>query len=79
MSKSLKNISLHLFRKYLQWKGLKKIRTVGGHEIWSGTLLRRPIILQTHIDPIPEFIIRNALRTLGVKREDFIKFLEGED
>ena len=79
MTKNLKNISLKLFREYLQWKGLKKIRSAGGHEIWAGKPVNRPIVLQSHIDPIPEFIVRNALRTLGVARDDFIKFLEGEE
>jgi predicted RNA binding protein YcfA (HicA-like mRNA interferase family) len=31
----LKNISLKTFRRYLQYCGLKHIRTKGGHEIWS--------------------------------------------
>jgi hypothetical protein len=74
MSKSLKNIPLRLFREYLNYKGLKHIRTSGGHEVWSRKDLNRPVILQTHIDPIPEFIVRNALRTLGVKADDFYIF-----
>jgi hypothetical protein len=78
VTKSLKNISLKLFREYLLWKGLKKIRTAGGHEIWAGKQLNRPVVLQSHIDPIPEFIVRNALRTLGASRDDFINFLKGE-
>jgi hypothetical protein len=76
MSKSLKNISLKTFRRYLEYKGLKNIRNAGGHEIWAGKQLKRPIVLQSHIDPIPEFIIRNNLRTLGEKPEDFFSFLE---
>ncbi len=74
-SKSLKNISLKTFRKYLEYKGLKHQRTRGGHETWAGKSVKRPIVLQTHLDPIPEFIIRNSLRTLGADREDFIEFL----
>jgi hypothetical protein len=78
VTNNLKNISLELFTEYLQWKGLKKIRTTGGHEIWAGKKLNRPVVLQSHIDPVPEFIVRNALRTLGVTRDDFINFLKGE-
>jgi len=74
MSKSLKNIPLRLFRDYLAYKGLKKIREKGGHEMWSHKDLGRPIVLQSHVDPIPEFVIKNNLRTLGESGEDFYKF-----
>jgi hypothetical protein len=74
MKKSLKNIPLRLFKDYLIFKGLKKIRDKGGHEIWSRRDLGRPIVLQSHIDPIPEFIVRNNLRTLGVTAQDFYDF-----
>ena len=75
MPKSLKNIPLKIFRKYLLSRGLKIIRTNGGHEIWAGKKIARPIVLQTHINPVPEFIIRNTLRILNETPEDFIKFL----
>ena len=74
MKHSLKNIPLRLFRDYLTSKGLKVIRTNGGHEIWGGKQLQRPIVLQTHVDPIPEFIVRNCLRTLGTDAIDFYDF-----
>ena len=74
MSNNLKNIPLKAFRQYLIFKGLKHIRTNGGHEIWGGASVKRPVVIQTHIDPIPEFIIRNALRTLNVTPDDFWNF-----
>lgn len=73
-NKSLKNIPLRLFRDYLTSKGLKILRLKGGHEIWGGKTVSRPIVLQSHIDPIPEFIIKNNLRTLGVDTNDFYEF-----
>jgi hypothetical protein len=76
MARSLKNIPVRVFRQYLEWKGLKCIRTKGGHEVWAGKNLARPIIFQSHIDPIPEFIIRNNLNSLGVTKDDFYDFLE---
>jgi len=76
MAKGLKNISLKLFRKYLKYKGLKHIRSNSGHEVWCRSDLNRPVILQTHVDPIPEFVVKNNLRTLGVGRDDFIEFLK---
>ena len=72
----LKNISLKIFRRYLQQCGLKQIRTKGGHEIWSAKDLTRPVVLQTNVDPIPEFIIKNNLRTIGRSEEHLLKFLE---
>ncbi len=71
----LKNIPLKNFRAYLQYCGLKLIRTKGGHEIWSAKNLTRPVILQTHVDPIPEFIIKNNLRTMNKSEEHLLKFL----
>jgi hypothetical protein len=78
MNRSLKNISPKIFREYLVYKGLKKIRNKGGHEIWSRSDLNRPVVFQTHIDPIPEFIVKNNLRTIGTNAKDFFTFLEND-
>lgn len=56
--------------------GLSHIRTEGGHEVWSRKDLLRPVVVQTHIDPVPEFIVRNVLRTIGSSKEDYIEFLK---
>ncbi len=72
-TRKLSNISIKLFREYLTAIGCKHIRTEGGHEIWTRSDLTRPVVIQTHIDPIPERIIRNNFRTLGVTRKDFTK------
>lgn len=69
----LSNIPLDEFRDFLLKVGCKKISTEGGHEKWSRKDLTRPIILQTHIDPIPEFIVKNALRNLGLTKKDFFE------
>jgi hypothetical protein len=70
-----KNISLRVFREYLIFCGLNHIRTKGGHEVWSAKGLSRPVILQTHVDPVPEFIIKNNLRTMGKTANHFLEFL----
>jgi hypothetical protein len=75
MAHRLKNVPLKLFREYLTSKGMKIIRTKGGHEIWGGKNVSRPIVLQSHVDPIPEFIVRQCLRALNVDFDDFIDFL----
>lgn len=75
MPHTLKNIPLKDFSAFLEFKGLNLIREKGGHEVWSGKTLLRPIILQSHIDPVPEFIIRNNLRTLGSDKKELLEFL----
>lgn len=70
MSKGGKNISLNEFRKFLEYHGMKLIRTSSGHEVWSKANLLRPVILQTHVDPIPVFIVKNNLRTMGLTLKD---------
>ena len=36
----------------------------------------RPVIFQTHVEPIPEFVVRNNLRNMGVSRQEFLAILE---
>jgi len=43
---NLQNIDLSDFQSFLFEKGLKVIRTKGGHEIWSRKDLKRPVVLQ---------------------------------
>lgn len=72
----LSNISLRSFRDFLASNGLSLVRISSGHEIWSKPGLLRPVIIQTHIDPVPEFIVLNSLRTMGLKRRDIEEFLQ---
>jgi hypothetical protein len=71
----LSNVSLDDYRDFLRKVGCCKIRTEGGHEVWARKDLLRPIIVQTHECPVPEFIIKNALRNLGLTRKDFFNIL----
>lgn len=79
MTNSLKNIGLKDFRKFLLHQGLIHIRTKGSHEIWSRKDLTRPVIIQSSVDPIPMFIVKNNLRTMGLTSEDLLKFLESKN
>lgn len=74
-TRKLSNITLNHYREFLEKAGCKKIRTEGGHEVWSREDLLRPIIVQTHVQPVPEFIIKNALRNLGLTKQDFFNIL----
>lgn len=79
MSPSIKNVPLQKFRDFLIYRGLKHIRTEGGHEVWSGKNLTRPIIIQTHIDPIPLFIIKSNLRSMGLTLSVLREFLRSRN
>lgn len=74
--KTLSNVSIKDFRAVLKMLGLAQIRTKGGHEAWMRKGMTRPVIFQTHIEPIPEFIIRNNLRNLNINKQDFLCLLE---
>ena len=69
----LRNISLRDFEIFLINQGCKCTRTKGGHNHWTRADLNRPITLQSHITPVPEFILRNCLRTLGLNKDKFLK------
>lgn len=71
----LSNVPLSDYREFLKKAGCKCIRTEGGHEVWSRKDLTRPIIVQTHECPVPEFIIKNALRNLGLTKKNFFEIL----
>lgn len=74
--KNLRNISISDLRKILKTYACYHIRFKRGHEIWKKDGLTRPIIFQTHVDPVPEMVIRNIIRDLNVSREQFMKSLE---
>lgn len=73
--KHLRNIPLKLFRAFLKEQGCICNRISGGHEHWTRKDLLRPITIQTHVDPIPEFIIKNTLKQLGLSKKDFIDWI----
>lgn len=74
--KKLSNISLNEFRRFLMSRGLTLIRTKGGHEAWFKQGMSRPVIIQTHENPIPEDVICNNLRTMGISKTDFLNSFE---
>ena len=74
-TQKLSNVPLAEFREFLRKAGCKYISTEGGHEKWTRRDLTRPIIVQSHISLIPEFIIKNALRNMGLTKKDFFEIL----
>ena len=74
--KNLRNISLADFRRILIALGCEYVRTKGGHEVWKKTGLFRPLIFQTHVNPVSELVVKNLIRDLGISREEFIDTYE---
>jgi predicted RNA binding protein YcfA (HicA-like mRNA interferase family) len=67
----LRNVSLRDCRKFLLKSGCQTKRTTGGHEHWTRADLLRPITIQTHIDPVPERIIKQILQALEIDKDEF--------
>ncbi len=78
-TQKLSNIPLKEFRKFLKSQGLNIIKSSkgrGGHEKWSKSDMDRPVTIQTHIDPVPEFIVKQVLRHLKMERDEFFEKFE---
>jgi hypothetical protein len=75
MSFKTSNVSLSLLRKILIHVGCKQLGINSGHQKFTRSDLRRPIIIQTHVDPVPEFIVLQIMRTLSLKRADMKKIV----
>ncbi len=81
MQSKLSNISLKNFGEFLKSEGLNVIKNTkgrGGHEKWSKKGMDRPITIQTHIDPVPEFIVKQVLRYLKMDRNTFYKKIKSK-
>lgn len=72
----LSNISISKLKLFLEHQGLKHIGTKGGHLKYSRKDLSRPIIFQSHIDPVPEFIVSQIIKTLGFDKKSFNKYIK---
>jgi hypothetical protein len=70
----ISNTNLKEYRRFLECSGCKMIGTKGGHEKWTRSDLNRPIMLQTHIDPVPEHIVAANNRTLGLSTKQFLEY-----
>lgn len=75
----LSNIPLKDYMNFLSDMGCSKVadgtKGRGGHEKWIKDGLFRPITLQTHVDPVPEIVVRSNLRTLGLTRKQLEDWL----
>lgn len=77
-TRKLSNISISQFQSFLELAQCGFKGTNSGHEKWTRADLLRPIVFQNHIDPIPEFIVKNNLRLLNYSKDDFFDIMEGK-
>ncbi len=75
-TRKLSNVSIAEFETFLDLAQCKFVGVNGGHNKWTRSDLYRPIIFQTHIEPIPEFIVRNLLRIMSYSKADYFDILE---
>lgn len=72
----LSNVPLKEFKKFLIKSGFKHIRTEGGHFIYSRNDQSRSFVLQTHVDPVSEFVVKQLLRNIGISRKKFWEIIK---
>lgn len=72
---TLSNIDIADFRCFLKIHKWEYAGIRGGHEKWKKKGALRPIIFQTHINPIPIGVIKTNLRTMGCTTKDLIDYM----
>ena len=75
MTRRYANLPLREMRRFLKAIGCEIVRTKGGHELWWREGLTRPLVLQTHIAPVPARIVRSLLSDLEMTIQDLTKIL----
>ncbi len=75
-TKHLRNVSISQLESFLELCLCKFIKNNKGHVQYTRSDLTRPLIFQSHIDPVPEFIVKNLLRGLGYSKNDFHDIIE---
>jgi hypothetical protein len=77
-TRHLRNITISQLESFFELCCCKFIKNKKSHAQYTRSDLTRPLPFQNHIDPVPEFIIRNLLRGLGYSKDDFYDILEGK-
>lgn len=70
------NVPLNIFRKILIQQGCQLIRHDKGHEKYTRKDFLGPIVIQDHIDPVPQFIVKQAMRVLKLNNREMEKILQ---
>ncbi len=73
---SKQSVKTRNFIKVIKHWGLTHRGTKGSHQRWSKAGMIRPVIIQSGNKNIPEFHIRNNLRTIGKSWKEFFDTLD---
>lgn len=74
----LSNIPLSKFKKFLENQRCKHIGGKGGHLKYTRKDLKRPIVIQSHIDPVPVRIIGQVLRAMKLTNKKFLEVINNK-
>jgi len=69
------NITYRQFQKFLVYVGCSLKRSHGDHFIYVRSGLTRPVVIPKDT-PLPQFIIRNNLKILGITWEEFFTIID---
>ena len=76
----LSNITIAQFEAFLAYMGCEKVDSGNtGHFKWKRQGSIRAVVFQTHIEPIPEFVIANNLRNIGIIKKQFKDWLKAQN
>ncbi|WP_282043358.1 type II toxin-antitoxin system HicA family toxin [Winogradskyella flava] len=77
-TRHLRNVTISKLESFLELCLCKFIKNKKGHAQYTRADLTRPLPFQNHIEPVPEFIVKNILRGLGYSKNDFHDILENK-
>ena len=72
----LKPVRWQLFEKVLLELGCEFKRQNGSHRVYSRPEIVRPIIVPVHNKPLPEYVIKNMLRNVGITTKEYKELLK---
>jgi hypothetical protein len=73
----LRNISISKLEVFLELAQCQFKSNEKGHCKYTRADLNRPVVFQNHVDPVPEFIMKNILRLFPYSKDEFYDILEG--
>ena len=77
-TRHLRNVSISQLESFLELCKCKFVKSKKGHGQYIRADLTRPLPFSNHVDPVPEFVVKNLLRGLGYSKNDFHDILEGK-
>jgi predicted RNA binding protein YcfA (HicA-like mRNA interferase family) len=70
----LSPVNWKILEKVFLETGFRFVRQKGSHRAYAKEGVNRPVIIPTYSE-VPVAIIRNNLKTAGISREEYLRFL----